>query len=181
MPKSSFHCAKQTHSPCQSRSFFTHLSEVDDWLLDQNRSPWKSVTVFPSGSKNLMDILNWFFKKKITMISFTLLRFYAFKLVFLVTLTSHVFFTRYMKIVRFIVEEYFQTWDKILTGLPNWVLSHNCQTAWNSRLKGKKSSHFFRNLWRGTFNPISLVPMLLKMWLFRLMLYPFDNLQFTSQ
>lgn len=120
-------------------------------------------------------------KKKITMISFTLLRFYAFKLVFLVTLTSHVFFTRYMKIVRFIVEEYFQTWDKILTGLPNWVLSHNCQTAWNSRLKGKKSSHFFRNLWRGTFNPISLVPMLLKMWLFRLILYPFDNLQFTSQ
>lgn len=117
--------------------------------------------------------------QKITMISFTSLCFIPSNSCLLLLFCF--VFNQNMKIVGFIVEEYFQTWDKILTGLQIWVLSHNYQIAWNSRIKGKKSSPFFWNFWRGTFNSISLVPVLLKMWFFRLIFYPFDNLQIAFQ
>ena len=41
----------------QAESFLTNLPGSDNWLSNYNKSPCKSISFFPTGSKNLIDIL----------------------------------------------------------------------------------------------------------------------------
>lgn len=134
MAKSDFFLEKQIQRSFQVVFFLTNLPKKW-WLTFQLlESPCKGVSFFSTTWKNLMDILARFFLN-ITMNSTTLLYLYAFKLGTLAVFSCFqlrslaIFSARYMNIAGFSTEEYFQTWNKILSGLPNQLFSHNCQTA----------------------------------------------------